>query len=98
MRARAMASVTTALEETRDEIRRSMQALHKKYPQEYWRELDRKGAYPEAFVQELTQGGFLSCLIPEEYGGSGLGVPGGGGRLGREKSVGGAPAASIVAL
>ncbi|HLA25055.1 MAG TPA: acyl-CoA dehydrogenase family protein [bacterium] len=69
-----MASVTTALEETRDEIRRSMQALHKKYPQEYWRELDRKGAYPEAFVQELTQSGFLSCLIPEEYGGSGLGV------------------------
>lgn len=66
--------VAAQRDESREEIRRSIRALHKKYPQDYWRELDRKRAYPDAFVRELTENGFLSCLIPEEYGGSGLGV------------------------
>ena len=45
-----------------------------RYPNSYWRELDKKKAYPEEFVKDLTSEGFLSCLIPQEYGGSGLGI------------------------
>jgi acyl-CoA dehydrogenase len=40
----------------------------------YWRELDSKRAYPEEFVQALTKAGYLGTLIPEEYGGAGLGI------------------------
>ena len=46
----------------------------KKYPGEYWRALDRERAYPEAFVNELTRAGYLAALIPQEYGGAGLGI------------------------
>jgi alkylation response protein AidB-like acyl-CoA dehydrogenase len=48
------------------------------YPETYWRETDAEGAYPEAFIQALTDGGFLAALIPEQYGGLGLGVMDGG--------------------
>lgn len=41
----------------------------------YWREKDRKGEYPSEFVQELTDGGWFGILIPEEYGGAGMGTP-----------------------
>jgi hypothetical protein len=44
------------------------------YPGEYWRALDRKREYPEAFVKELTRAGYLGALIPEQYGGAGLGI------------------------
>ena len=44
------------------------------FPMEYWRELDRERRYPTDFVRALTEAGYLSCLIPEEYGGSGLGL------------------------
>ena len=54
------------------EIRRAVQALCADFPGEYWREKDRDRAYPEEFVDALTQSGFLAALIPEEYGGSGL--------------------------
>jgi len=53
-------------------IRASVRALCANFPGEYWRQLDRERAYPEAFVAALTQAGFLAALIPEEYGGSGL--------------------------
>ncbi len=56
------------------EIRESVKALCAKYPGEYWRALDRERAYPKAFVDELTKAGMLAVLIPEEYGGSGLGL------------------------
>jgi alkylation response protein AidB-like acyl-CoA dehydrogenase len=56
------------------EIRESVRALCAKYPGEYWRKLDRERAYPSAFVEELTKAGMLAVLIPEEYGGSGLGL------------------------
>ncbi|MBI4540199.1 MAG: acyl-CoA/acyl-ACP dehydrogenase [Gemmatimonadetes bacterium] len=56
------------------ELREAIRALCKKHPDEYWRELDGARAYPEAFVRELTESGYLSCLIPEEYGGAGLGM------------------------
>jgi acyl-CoA dehydrogenase len=55
-------------------IRESVRALCAKYPGEYWRQLDRERAYPAEFVRALTEAGFLAALIPEEYGGSGLGL------------------------
>jgi len=54
------------------EIRESVRALCAKYPGEYWRKLEADGDYPDAFVAEMGEAGFLSALIPEEYGGSGL--------------------------
>ena len=56
------------------EIRESVRRLCAAFPGEYWRKLDRERAYPTAFVAALTEAGFLSVLIPEEYGGSGLGL------------------------
>ena len=56
------------------DIRQSVAALCARFPGEYWRRLDRERGYPREFVQALTEGGFLACLIPEEYGGSGLGI------------------------
>ncbi len=56
------------------EIRDAVVKLCTQFPGAYWRELDRERAYPEEFVKALTEGGYLSVLIPEEYGGSGLGL------------------------
>ncbi|ODT63811.1 MAG: acyl-CoA dehydrogenase [Phenylobacterium sp. SCN 69-14] len=56
------------------EIRESVRRLCAQFPGEYWRALDRERAYPTDFVRALTQAGFLSVLIPEQYGGSGLGL------------------------
>ena len=55
-------------------IRQSVRALCAGYPGEYWREKDRARAYPAEFVRALTEAGFLAVLVPEEYGGSGLGL------------------------
>jgi acyl-CoA dehydrogenase len=57
-----------------EELREPVRALCAKYPGEYWRAKDREREYPAEFVQELTDSGFLAAMIPEEYGGSGLGV------------------------
>lgn len=57
-----------------DDIRQSVRKLCEKFPGEYWRELDRSATYPSEFVQAMTEGGFLSVLVPEAYGGSGLGL------------------------
>ncbi len=54
------------------EIRTEIRKLCARFPGEYWRELDRLRGYPTAFVQALTEAGYLSVLIPEDYGGSGL--------------------------
>ncbi|MCR5879853.1 acyl-CoA dehydrogenase family protein [Phenylobacterium sp. J367] len=56
------------------DIRDAVRKLCGRFPGSYWRELDRERAYPKAFVDALTEGGFLSVLIPEAYGGSGLGL------------------------
>ena len=56
---------------THDEIRSAVRALCSRFPSSYWRELDGKKEYPEAFVAELTKAGWLSILIPERYGGGG---------------------------
>ena len=54
------------------EIRDAVRALCKQYPDEYFRKIDEQRAYPEEFVQALTQAGWMAALIPQEYGGSGL--------------------------
>src|SRR5690348_14212895 len=56
------------------EIREAVRKLCADFPGEYWRALDRERKYPTGFVQALTEAGFLSVLIPEEHGGSGLGL------------------------
>lgn len=54
------------------DIRDAVAKLCAQYPGSYWRDLDRKMAYPTEFVKALTQSGYLSVLIPENYGGAGL--------------------------
>jgi alkylation response protein AidB-like acyl-CoA dehydrogenase len=64
----------TDKQETFPEIRDSVRKLCAGFPGEYWRALDRERKYPSEFVRALTEAGFLSVLIPEAYGGSGLGL------------------------
>ncbi|HJY76399.1 MAG TPA: acyl-CoA dehydrogenase family protein [Burkholderiales bacterium] len=54
------------------ELREAVGALCSQFDGAYWQELDEKRAYPEKFVQALTKAGWMSALIPEQYGGSGL--------------------------
>ncbi|WP_114911342.1 acyl-CoA dehydrogenase family protein [Acidibrevibacterium fodinaquatile] len=56
------------------EIREEVKKLCARFPGEYWRKLDTARAYPSEFVAALTEAGYLSVLIPEEYGGAGLGL------------------------
>ena len=56
------------------EIRDAVRALCQQFPDEYHRKIDEQRAYPEAFVDALTQAGWMAALIPQEYGGSGLGL------------------------
>ena len=58
------------------EIREEVAKLCAGFPGEYWQRLERDSAYPREFVQALTTAGYLSALIPEEYGGSGLPLSG----------------------
>ena len=65
----------TATEHQHDEhadIRNAVAKLCAQFPGEYWRKLDREMKYPSEFVDALTQAGYLSVLIPEEYDGAGL--------------------------
>src|SRR5579864_3745665 len=64
--------VMLALGEDYPELRESIRKICEGYPGEYWRRLESEQAYPTEFIEELTKGGFLASLIPEEYGGSGL--------------------------
>jgi len=57
-----------------EEIRSAVRQLCASYGEDYWLELDRRAGYPTEFVKELTTSGFLTALIPEEYGGGGLGI------------------------
>src|SRR5699024_29049 len=61
-------------QENIDMIKKSIKALCEEFPEYYWREKDDNKAYPEEFIEKLTEEGWLSVLIPEEYGGSGLGT------------------------
>ena len=57
-----------------ESIRSAVRSLCARFPDEYWRELDRASEYPERFVRALTEAGWLGALIPTEYGGGGLGL------------------------
>ncbi|HYF21250.1 MAG TPA: acyl-CoA dehydrogenase family protein, partial [Ramlibacter sp.] len=56
------------------DIRDAVRQLCKQYPDEYFRKVDEERAYPEAFVDALMEAGWLAAMIPEEYGGTGLGL------------------------
>ena len=56
------------------EIREAVRKLCERFPGEYWQQMDRDRLYPSDFVSALTDSGFLSVLIPEHYGGAGLGL------------------------
>jgi acyl-CoA dehydrogenase len=69
-----MADMTFTLTEEQRALKAAVYELGKQYPSEYWRDLDAKREYPEAFVDELTKAGYLAALIPQEFGGAGLGM------------------------
>ena len=73
-----MADIQITLTEEQLALKKAVADLCQLYPGAYWRELDEKREYPEAFVQELSKAGYLAALIPEAYGGSGLGILEGG--------------------
>ena len=56
------------------DLREGLRALCAEYPADYWRKVDHERVYPEAFVDALTKAGWMAALIPQEYGGSGLGL------------------------
>ena len=60
--------------ELHTDLRAAVRELCSRFPGAYWRELDAQEAYPEEFVKALTEAGYLAALIPEELGGSGLGI------------------------
>ena len=55
-------------------IRRAVGEICRSFGDEYWRRIDRERAYPQEFVAKLTEQGWLAALIPETYGGAGLGI------------------------
>jgi acyl-CoA dehydrogenase len=63
-------NLTQEQAQIRDEIRK----VCREFPDAYWREIDGKKEYPERFVRKLSELGWLAALIPEEYGGTGLGI------------------------
>jgi acyl-CoA dehydrogenase len=69
-----MATIPLTLTDEQRALRNGVAEICKRYPGEYWRDLDSRREYPEKFVNELTQAGYLACLIPPEYGGAGLGM------------------------
>ena len=66
--------ITARSDQALQEIREAVVRLCASFPGEYWREHDRERRYPTDFVRALTEAGYLACLIPEAYGGSGLGL------------------------
>jgi alkylation response protein AidB-like acyl-CoA dehydrogenase len=69
-----MPQMAIGLTSDQEAIRDGVAELCRQFPGQYWRDLDREQAYPEEFVAALTEGGWLAALIPEEYGGMGLGL------------------------
>jgi acyl-CoA dehydrogenase len=66
--------MTTDRPDQYQDIREAVRALCAQFPDEYFRKIDEERGYPEAFVDALTRAGWLAALIPQEYGGSGLGL------------------------
>ncbi|MCB9433982.1 MAG: acyl-CoA/acyl-ACP dehydrogenase [Ardenticatenaceae bacterium] len=57
-----------------DDLRQGVRQLCRRFPDAYWRDLDKQGAYPTDFVRAMTEAGYLGALIPEQYGGVGVGI------------------------
>ena len=68
------ATETQSTVEEKQAIRQSVRELCKDFPDTYWRQIDKAEAYPDEFVKALTSSGYLAALIPEEYGGAGMGI------------------------
>ena len=66
--------MTSSASEQYQDIRDGVRAVCAQYPDEYHRKIDQARGYPEAFVDALTKAGWLAAMIPQEYGGSGLGL------------------------
>jgi len=66
-------TVSVSIEEDFPEIRDGVRRICADFPNEYWRTLDETEAYPKNFVDALTKARYLGALIPEEYGGAGMG-------------------------
>ncbi|OJW94050.1 MAG: acyl-CoA dehydrogenase [Alicycliphilus sp. 69-12] len=63
-----------AYSSTQQEIRAAVAELARRFGDAYWRDCDAREAYPDAFVAAMTEAGWLAALIPQQYGGSGLGL------------------------
>ncbi|HYS92341.1 MAG TPA: acyl-CoA dehydrogenase family protein [Candidatus Acidoferrales bacterium] len=69
-----MADMSFALTDDQKALKTAVYDLCKQYSPAYWQELDAKREYPDALVNDLTKAGYLAVLIPQEYGGAGLGI------------------------
>src|SRR5215510_8923735 len=69
-----MHDMSFALTDDQKALKAAVYDLCKQYSPAYWQELDVKREYPEALVNDLTKAGYLAVLIPQEYGGAGLGI------------------------
>jgi len=69
-----MHDMSFALTDDQKALKTAVYDLCKQYSPEYWRDLDAKREYPDALVNDLTKAGYLGVLIPQEYGGAGLGI------------------------
>jgi alkylation response protein AidB-like acyl-CoA dehydrogenase len=67
-----VAQMTDTQQDTIRQVRHTVEQICGQFPGSYWRDKDRGREYPVEFVQALTDAGLLACLIPEQYGGSGL--------------------------
>ena len=64
----------SSVQEARQSIREEVGKLCRDFPDAYWQDVDKHEKYPQEFVDALTTSGYLAALIPEEYGGAGLGI------------------------
>src|SRR2546427_12148505 len=64
----------SSVQEARQSIREEVRRLCQDFPDTYWQDVDKHEKYPQEFVNALTESGYLAALIPEEYGGAGLGI------------------------
>ena len=69
-----MHDMSFALTDDQKALKAAVYELCKQYSPAYWQELDAKREYPDALVNDLTKAGYLAVLIPQEYGGAGLGI------------------------